>query len=198
MFAVWKSSGVPAARGRISIQLSMGDPDELPNHHLDATQAENSENPHVRRGWWDYVPGNEKPPDMSGKTLETLQARQFLGDVRTSVRRVWAAGESSPEINPARKTSLPGEYPVHQHSRPSTVRISEHLPSSINDRLGNTREGSPGPSFSSRRSGLMPRMLFREVIRDEVSANRLPFLISLTIAPSSFTIQPSSPFPVSP
>lgn len=56
LYVCWKSRGSPAARGRISVQLSMDDlPIEFPEEPKQAPQP-------ARRGWWDYV-SEERPVD---------------------------------------------------------------------------------------------------------------------------------------
>lgn len=183
IFAVWKSSGVPAARGRISLSISIGAPDEEPPVTIErkSSDASNHGHGHGRRGWWDYVPKNhgEKHHQGQGHSSEQHGLKGILHDLRDAI----CANEDRPiEVIPGRKPSLPGDFPLsqpprlsHQPSRPSTVRastirISENLPTSSSDRRGDTRPQSPGHSLNSFRTGLIPRMvLFREVMRDEVS-----------------------------
>ena len=169
IYAVWKSSGVPAARGRISLRLSSMDHlEESVGNHSEASANDDNDGMHLRRGWWDYVPGGEKPSE--GPTVRSSDASGFFSVLWRTVGRLWRTNEDS-TIAAARKPSLHSEFPL------PSVRISEN-PASLNDRGEPSRSRSPVPSFSSRYIGLRPRMvLLREVMRDEVGTTNLSFLL---------------------
>lgn len=167
-YAVWKSSGAPAVRGRISLQLWMDDADSAP------------ETPERRGSWWDYVPGTDKPRTNSA----TLSATPSL---KARLRQLWRITDESDEkadassIVAARKSSIPGEFPTPQPPRPPAVRISEPPSSSSSLTVGrrskrrSSRSPEPVPpraAFSGRNDAAHApgsrMLLFREVMRDEL------------------------------
>ena len=174
IFAVWKSSGAPAVRGRISLNLSMGAPDEAPTVRTERKSSDDSHG-RGRRGWWDYVPKSHGEKQHQGQSQFPKQ--HGLGGIFHGLRD--AICMDRPIEVPGRKPSLPGEFPLSQppHSshhpstvRAPTVRISENILISSSDRRRDTRPLSPVHSLNNIRTGLIPRMvLFREVMRDEVS-----------------------------
>jgi hypothetical protein len=146
--------------------------------HMDENLAEVSTNndgdgQHVRRGWWDYVPGSEKPPLPSQRVSDAPNSGLFVA-LRRSIGRLWRSCEDDDlKIAAARKSSLHSESPLPQ---PSSVRLSENPASPASGRSETARARSPVPSFSSHLVGLRPRMvLLREVMRDEVREH-CPFL----------------------
>lgn len=162
VYAVWKSSGVPAARSRISLQLSMDDLHET-DSHLENNRRDDNQGKHVGRGWWDYVPRSESPASSARGLAFRFSLRDIFHSWRMSMRRLWTRSENLPECALARKSSLPGDAPLPQPTRPSAVRISG------NDQRETAGPRSPMPSLSIYHSGLIPRMvLCREVMRDEV------------------------------
>jgi len=167
VYAVWKSSGLPAVRGRISLRLaSMDDLDEAQNH----PGQSNVNYTHQRRGWWDYVPGNEKPiQPLQRQPVNDSQASGFSSIMRYTVKCFRRSPDDS-KIFAGRKPSIHSEFPLPQPSRPPAVRISQNSASTTSDPRGNFRAHSPSPSFSSQPIiGLRPRMvLLREVMRDEL------------------------------
>jgi hypothetical protein len=168
IYAVWKSSGLPAARGRISLQLSsMNHLDETPHSHSQASTNNNGEDTR-RRGWWDYVPRSEKPAPSSQKCAVSVpRASGFYCVLLSTIGRLWTRHEDS-TIAAARKPSFHAELPLPQPARPA-VRIPQNLTSPASDRGESSRARSPVPSFTSHHIGLRPRMvLLREVMRDEV------------------------------
>ncbi|PBL00743.1 hypothetical protein ARMGADRAFT_1006867 [Armillaria gallica] len=160
LWAVWKSRGSPLARGRISIQLSLDDCTEL-----DASNPETA-----RRGWWDYVPKTEAAAS-SPSTDHNNFTRSFYNKFKSIV-----SNSEPPTLTaPARKTSIPSDFPIPQPPRPSVVAISEALPerpsNDPSERFSRSslNRNSPAPSSYSRLSRYMPRMeLFREVMKDEL------------------------------
>ncbi|TFK41020.1 hypothetical protein BDQ12DRAFT_720743 [Crucibulum laeve] len=154
-FACWKSRGSPAARGRISLELSMEElPIEIPSDANDATQS-------TKRGWWDYVPTPEKI-SSTGPPVKISLLQRFKATLSGN-------GANKPQRMPLRKPSKPEDLLSIQPPRRSTIRISE---SSVNERPENYAargRNSPTPSSGSRLSRLIPRMeLFREVMKDEL------------------------------
>jgi len=168
IYAVWKSSGIPAARSRISLQLSMDDLHEVSDDYLGGSQGGDDDSNHIRRGWWDYVPSSEKPPSSAqGRRFGFPSVRGIIRNLWIFIRRPWMRSENSPDVVLARKCSIPGDVPLPQPARPSAVRISG------NDHRENHRPRSPMPSLSIYRSGLIPRMvLCQEVMRNEVCSTR--------------------------
>lgn len=147
LYACWRSGGSKAARGRISIQLSMEDlPIDVP--------LDNTEQQPTRRGWWDYVPNTQAA--TSSQTLPDPKQNSF------SPVRLWLAGLRS---------RADSKSPISQSTG---VPISEtsfgQQPKAPGNRTLAARRGtSPTPSSFSRFSKLVPNMvLFQKVMKDEV------------------------------
>lgn len=168
MYACWKSSTSPSVRGRISIHLSM---DDLPiNLESDPPSVGNV----TSRGWWDYVPENEKPVAHHSSTTKKRKTisnifKGLMGNKKHSVNKSWKKGASKiSDENKSRGLKITSVL------QSATVRISNRSPQGItlpvNDTHRNGRS-SPVPSSFSRLSKLIPRMnVLRAVLRDEVSA----------------------------
>lgn len=141
LYVCWKSRGSPAARGRISIELSMDDlPIEFPADPVDKPKQ-------VRRGWWDYVPEDQEAPAATPEVLNEKSPNKVKGFFRK-----------------IKKSPLPAQKPkalaTGLRSRAQQVKINA-VPAVRN---------SFAPSTMSRLSRLIPRMeLFRQVMRDEVN-----------------------------
>ncbi|KAG2129909.1 hypothetical protein DEU56DRAFT_973482 [Suillus clintonianus] len=169
LYAVWKSNGSAAVRGRITVSLSLDDVADPP---LDTRKEsiESHKTANSRRGWWDYVSTVDHPGPLSPRSRRTqslthdptilMGARDGLFKFRTG-ERVRDA-ENVPSRPP-----LPTEFPL---TRTSTVRVSTTIPNIHNDALPiPRRSSSPAVSSISRISRYMPRVkLFREVMRDEL------------------------------
>ncbi|KAK0208608.1 hypothetical protein DFS33DRAFT_1304539 [Desarmillaria ectypa] len=175
LWAVWKSRGSPLARGRISIRLSMDDCAE--------SEAPNPET--APRGWWDYVPKKEAAVSSTAINHHNNFIRSLYNKL------ISIASDSEPPIlaRPARKISIPSDFPIPHPPRPSVVAISEALPErrsndpserfskSSSDRL------SPVSSSYSRLSRYMPRMeLFREVMKDELCYTTVIIAVCVVVA----------------
>ena len=139
--------------------------DLAPDSYSEASSNNYGETIHARRGWWDYVPGSEKPaPAGQGRAVSMSHASGFFYVLRTAIGRLWRSEDSN--IAVARKSSIHSESPLPQPSRPIVPENPEPLASHSNE---TSRSRSPVPSFSSHHIGLRPRMvLLREVMRDEV------------------------------
>ena len=171
LFAVWKSSGIPAARGRMSLRLySMNHLDETHSSHSGINVKDVGETTQPRRGWWDYVPENEKPAPSSQRRAVGI-AHGFHSALLRTLGRIWTKREDS-NITVTRKPSLHSELPLTQLHRPLPVKISDKPTSQVEDRGERSRAHSPIPSFTNYDIWLRPRMvLFREVMRDEVKSS---------------------------
>ncbi|KAG1755138.1 uncharacterized protein EDB91DRAFT_1342835 [Suillus paluster] len=164
LYAVWKSHGSTAVRGRITVSLSLDDiVDPPPDTRKQSVDSHKTT--HSLRGWWDYV----SPVDHSTRPHRTESVPSILMSPRDCLSK-FRLGErvrdaenvpSRPPIAP-----LPTEYPP----RPSTVRMSTTIEPSRHDVLPiSRRPSSPAISSLSRMSRFVPRVaLFREVMRDEL------------------------------
>jgi len=134
----------------------------------------------VRRGWWDYVPGSEKPPLPSQGPSSPCNSGLFFA-LRRTIGHLWRNHDDDDlKIAAARKSSLHSVSPLPQLS---SVRLSENPASPTSGRGETAGARSPVPSFSSHLVGLRPRMvLLREVMRDEVRKNlyRLTFFLVIS------------------
>jgi len=164
IYAVWKSSGLPAARSRISLLLFSMDHTDEKLGNLSELSTNNDDD--VRRGWWDYVPGSEKPPLPSQGPSSPCNSGLFFA-LRRTIGHLWRNHDDDDlKIAAARKSSLHSVSPLPQLS---SVRLSENPASPTSGRGETAGARSPVPSFSSHLVGLRPRMvLLREVMRDEL------------------------------
>lgn len=144
-----------------------------------------------RRGsWWDYVPGSDKPRTNSA----TLTATPSL---KSRLRQFWRTTDESDEkasIVAARKSSIPGDFPIPQPPRPPAVRISVPSSSSsltIGRKSKRRTSRSPEPvapraAFSGRNdadhaSGSR-MLLFRAVMRDELVYTTAVTVITVVVS----------------
>ncbi len=135
----------------------------------DCTELDASNPETARRGWWDYVPKTEAATS-SPSTDHNNFTRSFYNKFKSIV-----SNSEPPTLTPpARKTSIPSDFPIPQFPRPSMVAISEALPerpsNDPSERFSRSSPNrmSPAPSSYSRLSRYMPRMeLFRKVMKDE-------------------------------
>lgn len=157
-YASYRSRKNPAARGRISLRMSMEDTFELPPFVSTEAQQE----PRKARGWWDYVPKQES---MIGRQ----DNKKGFGSFATALEQL--RGQAEPSDPP---------FAVMQERKPSTINLidldsikkdkdkdeSQPHPNPFHDSYGRQ---SPAPSTNSRFSRLFPRMeLFRKVLNDEL------------------------------
>jgi hypothetical protein len=142
--------------------------DEKLGNLPDASTNNDGDGLHMGRGWWDYVPGSEKPP-LPNQGVSSPRNSGLFFALRMTIGRLWRSHEDDDlKIAAARKPSLHSEFPLRQSS---SVRLSES-PAPASGRGETARARSPVPSFSSHIIGLRPRMvLLREVMRDEVRKN---------------------------
>ncbi|KAG1773180.1 hypothetical protein EDD22DRAFT_859310 [Suillus occidentalis] len=171
LYAVWKSHGSAAVRGRITISLSL---DDVADPHLDTRKEsiESRKTNYSRRGWWDYVSTVDPPPfpQRSRATHPTIPTPKF----RTAER------VRDPENVPP----LPIESPL---TRTPTIRVSTTHPNPRTNPPVPRRASSPAVSSISRISRYMPRVaLFTEVMRDELFYTT--FITASTVASVIMTI----------
>jgi len=190
LYAVWKSHGSVAARGRIAISLSLDDVVDPPVEG----RTQSIETSHSRRGWWDYVPTAYPSSHRSRRT-------ESAGSHDTSVRggvRGFRSGDRvcDPESSvPAMPPIPPLPLDCNSPPRTSTVRMSAALPNPRHESALIIPRRSSSPSFSSmsRMSRYMPRVaLFKEVMRDEVS-NFIRHMLSNLICSFSYSTPHPSP-----
>ncbi|KAG5654770.1 hypothetical protein H0H81_003778 [Sphagnurus paluster] len=100
MYACWKSRGSAAARGRISIQLSMNEqPIEVPE---DLTEKQPS-----LRGWWDYAPDLAPSPKSQVTSRQSpTTMRSKLDAQPTSDTRRMAIAQTSPHLSAIRNQTF--------------------------------------------------------------------------------------------
>lgn len=154
ILAVWKSSRLLAAQGRLSYRLS--------NHESkneDTTSSVGGAVLRARkpRGWWDYVPPptNAKSSRQPVVTHTSLNAKN--GGLFSVLKGLFR--EATP-VEPPRKPSLHSEYPIPAQTGRSRSR--SNASQAVSPR--------PGLLVPHRRINIKPRvLLFREVMRDEVS-----------------------------
>lgn len=177
LYAVWKSHGSAAVRGRITISLSL---DDVADSHLDTRKesTESRKTNYSRRGWWDYVSTVDPPPfHQRSRTTHSLSRDPTIPTPK------FRAGERvrDPENVPSRPSIAP--LPL-ESTRTSTIRLSTSHP---NPRNVPRRASSPAVSSISRISRYMPRVaLFTEVMRDELF--HTTFITASTVASVIMTI----------
>ncbi|PPQ79154.1 hypothetical protein CVT26_004104 [Gymnopilus dilepis] len=151
VYVCWKSRGSPAARGRISLELSMHElPIEIPDDPSEKPKS-------ALRGWWDYVPKENQPQRIATIPQEPKKGSEttFKALLQTITGSTDRQGRVS---SPVRHSKL------RNKTKPAKAFDN-----------GQT-SGDPGrsrlslaPSSMSRISRLVPRMeLFQEVMKDEL------------------------------
>lgn len=193
LYAVWKSHGSVAARGRIAISLSLDDVIDPPVEG----RTQSMEASHSRRGWWDYVPTADPSSHRSRRT-------ESIGSHDTSARggvRGFRSGDRvcDPESSvPSMPPIPPPPLDCNSPPRTSTVRMSTAIQALPNFRRESAliiprRSSSPAFSSTSRMSRYMPRVaLFKGVMRDEVS-NVIRHTLSNLICSFSYSTPHLSP-----
>lgn len=151
MYACWKSRGSSAARGRISIQLSMEElPIEVPN---DVTEKHPT-----LRGWWDYVPNTDvaQPSQSLSEPKQDHMSNTFQSKLACFM------GLSAKKKRPRPSRGPTGDQKPTAHSERGQATHTIERPH-IHGRT------SPTPSSFSRLSKFVPHMeLFQKVMKDEV------------------------------
>lgn len=177
LYAVWKSHGSAAVRGRITVSLSL---DNVADPPVDS-RKESIETTHSRRGWWDYVSTVDHPAPFSPRSRRT---QSLSGDIPMGVlSSKFRTGERVRD--PENVSSRPLIPPPPPLTRASTIRMSTTLPTVRHDIP--RRPSSPAISSMSRISRYMPRVaLFREVMRDELFYTT--FITASTVASVIMTI----------
>lgn len=149
VYVCWKSRGSPAARGRISIELSMDEfPIEIPDDLPEKVQP-------TRRGWWDYV--SEVDTRQVSDVQTTASAKKPRRRFKNVLSTIADFRERKKEAVKKKKSRF---YKKNSEKKPSNT---------LQDGIINLSRNSFAPSSMSRFSRLMPRMeLFQEVMKDEV------------------------------
>ncbi|KAJ6604449.1 hypothetical protein DFH09DRAFT_1122731 [Mycena vulgaris] len=146
LYAVWTSRASPAARGRLSIRVTL---DDFPSVEFDKRT----------RPWWQHLLG-------LGNTTTTLPALEVSGDATRQDRSTDVLHSSSKEQSPPARLRKPGggvfNYPRHNVSDPI-------LEQPLNPVAEIREPGAPYHTPPSSFSRLIPRMeLFHKVMKDEL------------------------------
>ncbi|KAJ7706396.1 hypothetical protein B0H17DRAFT_1037023 [Mycena rosella] len=145
LYAVWKSRASPAARGRLSVRVTL---DDFPNLKFDKPS---------RNGWWQHLLG-------LGNATATLPPvdvpvhQDFLSDGPHS-----SSSQEKSAQGRLRKPAGGGIFTYARHT------VSDTIPEQPFDSMVETRE--PGAPYRRRSSlsRLIPRMeLFHKVMKDEL------------------------------
>ncbi|EGN92129.1 hypothetical protein SERLA73DRAFT_157175 [Serpula lacrymans var. lacrymans S7.3] len=192
LYAVWKSRGSSAVRGRISLQLSLHEIMDRPQDIIPTKETVEHDLASIQKSRSHYTFMSEPPSrSLSLARTETRtksfisDARSVLSTARTNLSRSRSCNtitneETLPLPTSATRKLAPPEQAPNPQRRPSTIRISEAM-----ERRSMHRQVRPTPqrpsSTFSRLSRYMPRMaLFREVMRDELCYTT--FITSTTVA----------------
>ena len=172
IYAVWKASRSSIEQGRMSISLSLDDKD----HDIAVLEGDGlSVAGQGRRGWWDYVPDAPRSEAPRHQSLSAPSENPgIMHLVGSKLHDLWSyPPEESPPLH--RKPSLPGETPIPQPPRISTIAFTSSglgqadrpvRPEELEHR---TAVPLPSPSAMSRLSKYMPRMqVFKAVLKNEV------------------------------
>ncbi|KAG6836808.1 hypothetical protein H0H93_002830 [Arthromyces matolae] len=145
MYACWKSRGSSAARGRISLQLSIDDmPIEVP--------TDTSDRPNNLRGWWDYIPDKIASPTI--RQLDPTKHKSFKG-VRTKLKGILKQDQKKRRVSPP--------YPREKVEDDKFQDVPSNPSSPV------TRATSPAPTTGSRFGKFVPSIhLFQRVVKDEL------------------------------
>lgn len=163
MYVCWKSRGSPAARGRISIELSM---DELPIE-FPPEPVDNPAPARQPRGWWDYVkPEDQQPALVKTVTVKTPNEKSF-GKGRGIMQRFRDPAASFEKLTTLRE--------------PADEQVTPAVRNSL------------APSISTRLSRLLASMeYFQQAMKDEVLGKCAHIIRELINSPFSFFTRPSS------
>ncbi|KLO20574.1 hypothetical protein SCHPADRAFT_12521 [Schizopora paradoxa] len=199
IYALLKASRLPGAQGRISLALSEQAPSERPASVSTASSAESEEIQVIPagprpRGWWDYVPEPQQPPDDAS----SLRTEDEPGLIARLFRLPWRKRQSRSWEILNEKTASPLQRipaPTQQSTKRSTVRFSESI---AEVQEGNIRATSPAPSAVKSLRHLMLRMkTFRKALRNELASTAITALsnvIATTLSlVGAFTCLPTSP-----
>lgn len=179
--AVWRTSRSPIGQGRLSIHFSVD------HKEIKECKEADGDGTQTRRGWWDYVP---EPPKSQGCARSTLSKGSnssthdgIIHTIRNKLHEFLQddATLASPSSKPP---PLCNEHPVPVSRPPRASSVSfasspvgghhEQMSSRGIPRIQQDPSPSRPSSVISRVSKYIPRMLlFRRVIRDEVSRKSL-------------------------
>ncbi|KAH7915378.1 hypothetical protein BJ138DRAFT_1055011 [Hygrophoropsis aurantiaca] len=186
LYAVWKSHGSAAVRGRISLTLSLEDVGMKEETEIkEIVASHHSPSP---RAWWDHTPTLESAA-FSARSRQRVESivspeRSIISVVRDHPPTTQDSHiESHPGVTFPRQSSTNEESNRSRRPRASTVKMSEtmEVPSMTRrDDILPFRPASPAFSSLSRITRYIPRMmLFREVMRDELCYTA--FITSFTV-----------------
>lgn len=166
MYALWKSSKLPAAQGRISLRLSAHEPPKSPVSENEKEEVA-SIGPRPR-GWWDYVPETNPPmtePQQSrASTWHIVDDGGFVQNMRFLMfsKKV----TRSPSGRHKREKSNASQASQQQLTNVNSVHFQDNVEKSYFDV---SRAASPAQSHTGSVGKLMDRMRhFREMLRNEV------------------------------
>lgn len=162
MSAVFRSYRGPATHARLSLPLEEDETSSVGSNDKEDAGAQ------VRtiRGWWDYVPSPRGERTTGPSSSRCGSPRDVMG----RFRRWWSGEPTLPSTVFQRKPSIPGDVPLPQPPRVTSV-------SSAGLRVSTSREGPdrlrasspPPPSVMDRIIRYVPRAeLFRSMLKNEV------------------------------
>ncbi|TBU49637.1 hypothetical protein BD309DRAFT_851085 [Dichomitus squalens] len=167
LWAVYRSYRGPADHARLSLPLD--EEDETSSVGTNEKEDDDHRAGTSRRGWWDYVPN--ALPEMSAGRGSPYSTRSSPGDMMGRFRRWWSGEPMLPSTVFQRKPSIPGEIPLSQPPRISSV-------SSVGPRVSISREAverqprassPPPPSVMERIIRYVPRAeLLRNMLKNEL------------------------------
>ncbi|KAI0068421.1 hypothetical protein BV25DRAFT_1896578 [Artomyces pyxidatus] len=176
VYAVWKSSRLLAAQGRLTYRMSLDLDDNAGEDHR-ADPARASEGPGnesapvergastpISRGWWDYIPPQTKAISANGGIENAKPSGYSQSVLRVPFGRFWVKATPTPPL-PSTKAEhmVPPPPPLPLIAR--GLQVFRPKPSPCDGK----RVTSPISTSSSRLKGFKPRMLlFREAMRDEL------------------------------
>ncbi|KAJ6627130.1 hypothetical protein B0H10DRAFT_1995557 [Mycena sp. CBHHK59/15] len=162
-YAVWKSRASPAARGRISIQVSLEDFPDI-----------NSEKP-TRRIWWEHA--TKPKPNIATVVLPSLDVScgTTQQELSPDVGQLLSNKEQITPVRARRKPSAPGPF----HMLRGFHRISDPILEQPLNPAVNTQGCRRPYSFHH----LIPRMeLFHKVMKDELCYTTTISVTTLVVA----------------
>ncbi|TDL28409.1 hypothetical protein BD410DRAFT_824164 [Rickenella mellea] len=190
MYALWKSSKLPATQGRISIRMS---------HEAEAIEValpctsneKEEENGSIRpRGWWDYVPDLNPPPPPSPlrrtQSWVIAEDRTLFQNLMTILRGIFGSGgrdNAKLRRKPSTECSLSTPQPLRTPGRSVRFHGMDSASSSTEDGVVDRgRSTSPAPSTSSRLNRLNFRMpQFREALKNELAHTALVTIVTVLV-----------------
>ncbi|KAI0757119.1 hypothetical protein C8Q80DRAFT_78385 [Daedaleopsis nitida] len=179
LWAVYRSYRSPADHARLSLPL------EVEDETSSVGSTEKEEFPHGgpgRRGWWDYVPNTdpEKLTDDGSSSSVHNTRRNML----SRIRRWWSGEPRVPSTVFHRKPSIPGEVPLSQPARMSSVSnaASLRMPTAHENECSRANSPPP-PSTMERIIRYVPRAdVLRSMLKNELLYTTFITAVLLVIA----------------